>query len=259
MAAIMAGLLLGAGIAQAGEYETPSVPLLKLAIEDGVQVFTAPVRWDGRDWLVAGGSVLGVYVASTLDAPARNWMARQSDGSVDRVADYVQELGSWGAIGLMGGIYLGGTMAGKPEIQRMAWDAAIASFIAGGIITPAMKYAVGRARPRQDLGAYHFDPFGGDLSFPSGHTTQAFALASVIAESCGSPWVSAISYVLAGTVGISRMYHRAHFLSDVTAGAVIGTATGVCVVRYNKQKRPPVIIAPTSINGIPGVVWAGGW
>ena len=83
-----------------------------------------------------------------------------------------------------------------------------------------------------------FHPFSGsDNSFPSGHATQAFAVASVISAHSDQVWVSVTAYTIAGLVGFSRIYHNAHWTSDVTAGALIGTFVGRGVVALNKRLR----------------------
>ncbi|MCI4348493.1 MAG: phosphatase PAP2 family protein, partial [Thermoplasmata archaeon] len=96
----------------------------------------------------------------------------------------------------------------------------------------------GRARPYQDQGSTSFHPFHGSYgSFPSGHATQAFAVASVISASSDRVWVSVSAYTIAGLVGFARIYHNAHWTSDVTAGAIIGTVVGRGIVFFNRKLR----------------------
>ncbi len=103
-------------------------------------------------------------------------------------------------------------------------DAAIVNFA----YTEAIKYAVGRERPNgQD-----------DKSFPSGHTSNAFTLATVAQRHYG--WKIGIpSYVLAGLMGASRIDQDKHWLSDVVAGAAVGTVVGLTVVRVNSRSLGP--------------------
>ncbi len=62
------------------------------------------------------------------------------------------------------------------------------------------------------------------LSFPSGHTTEAFANAELLRlEYRGqSPWYGIAGYAAAATTGYLRMYHDKHWLNDIIAGAGIG-------------------------------------
>jgi len=124
-----------------------------------------------------------------------------------------------------------------PQAENTAVDALSASIVAAGIITPVLKEAAGRSRPRAEQGTYHFRPFGGGASFPSGHATQAFAVASVISMHYDNPWVGGAAYAVAGLVGLARMDHNAHFASDVLAGAMIGTTVGRSLVHVNGGER----------------------
>ena len=81
----------------------------------------------------------------------------------------------------------------------------------------------------------------GYASFPSGHTAQAFAAATIFAEEYGYryKWVPYLSYSLASTVGILRMAKNKHYLSDVLVGAGLGilsTKVSYWSHRYNWGK-----------------------
>lgn len=77
-------------------------------------------------------------------------------------------------------------------------------------------------------------PHGGDrLSFPSGHTTTAFAFASIVGLEHSKTWGIA-AYTLAGIVGFSRMNDNAHYLHDVVFGATIGMAYGYSLHHLQK-------------------------
>ena len=96
-------------------------------------------------------------------------------------------------------------------------------------------------------------------SFPSGEATQAFAVASVIAAHYDSYWIKALSYGIAGTVGLERIYLDGHWTSDVVAGALIGTAVGMAIVHYNEKRRKAkkeetgVFITPLLAPGTGGI------
>jgi membrane-associated phospholipid phosphatase len=76
-------------------------------------------------------------------------------------------------------------------------------------------------------------------SFPSGHTAAAFATAAALTTEIGyrapdlKVWSGTLLYGTAALVGISRMYHNAHWASDGVVGAAIGTFAGWKVVRHH--------------------------
>jgi membrane-associated phospholipid phosphatase len=138
---------------------------------------------------------------------------------------------------LLGGFYVAG-LFGNTESMYVAQDGLASSLIASAVITPALKFVVGRRRPRENEGSLAFHPFTDkNSSFPSGHTTQAFVLASTISSHYDQLWIRGIAYGLATATGAARVYHGAHFASDVVAGAIIGTYVGNTVAAYNSARR----------------------
>ncbi|MGH7411303.1 MAG: phosphatase PAP2 family protein, partial [Candidatus Methylomirabilis sp.] len=93
-----------------------------------------------------------------------------------------------------------------------------------------------RARPLTEVAGQFFADFpclgkGYRLvSFPSGHSVTAFALASVLSRTY--PKGSFAFYLLASMVAFSRVYLASHFLSDVVAGAAVGLLAGWMVCRF---------------------------
>jgi membrane-associated phospholipid phosphatase len=226
--------------------------LPRLLLDDAGHVVTSPGRWDHSDWMTAGASVAAVLgTGLLLDHSATQFMRNHANASWDRMAKDVQELGGTPSIFIAGGTYLAGVAFKDPEVRATGIDTMVTMGLSQLLLALPLKVVVGRSRPSKDLGTHDFHPFNGGESFPSGHTTQAFALASVLAEHADTPWVSGVSYGLASLVGLARMEQHQHFMSDVVAGGLIGTFVGKGVVAYNQTLRADwhakvaVSIAPT--------------
>lgn len=78
------------------------------------------------------------------------------------------------------------------------------------------------ARDRGHQGDKVFDPH----SFPSGHTSSAFVIATSLSLSYPEWYVVVPAAVWASAMGVSRVYHGVHYPSDVVVGAAIGVASG---------------------------------
>jgi membrane-associated phospholipid phosphatase len=229
-----------------------------LLVLDTKEVFTAPVRWDSRDWLIFGGIAAGIGTVMAFDEQIERGIRHARSDTMTAVFDNVQPFGNEYAIGVVGAFYVAGEIFKDPKAKNTALDSIAASAIASGILTNSLKYVVGRGRPTDNKGAYDFEPFSGRDSFSSGHTTEAFALASVITDHYPDAWVQFTAYGLAGTVGYARLNNNRHWPSDVLAGAVVGTFVGKTVVRFNRNHRK-VQLQPIVGPDIRGAEIAIGW
>ena len=150
-----------------------------------------------------------------------------------------------GSIIIGSSLYLVGRFTNHPDIEDLGWHGTEAVLL-GGATAWVLKGLTGRARPfvTGDSTAHDFK-FGGGFgnadrqSFPSGHTTAAFAAAAAVTSEAERMWphhfwlVAPAMYGGASLVGLSRMYHDKHWASDVALGAAIGTFSGLKVVRYS--------------------------
>lgn len=122
--------------------------------------------------------------------------------------------------------------AEKVTIQK-GWFMAEA-LVASSLVTMGLKYSFRRNRP------FNTDPFivpassGGSPSFPSGHTSEAFATATSLTLAWPKWWIAVPAYAWASSVGYSRMYLGVHYPSDVLAGALVGAGSSWLMYKANK-------------------------
>ena len=105
-----------------------------------------------------------------------------------------------------------------------------AVFAAGSLVNEGLKYTikhiVNRDRPYvtyPDIINKTGIVYNNDPSFPSGHTSSAFATATSLSLAYPEWYVIVPSYLYAGTMAYSRMYLGVHYPSDVIAGALLGS------------------------------------
>ena len=111
----------------------------------------------------------------------------------------------------------------------------------------SLKLLVGRPRPRQEIAAAQAPPEASKentplrgLSFPSGDTASAFAVAAALSTVWAWPWAAA-ALVAAGAVGVLRVVDLAHYPSDVFAGAALGLFAAWVAVQLMRRWPPPAI------------------
>ena len=207
-------------------------------VTDTVSVVGAPLRWDRSEWLTALAGIAGVAALTAVDENIAHSVQAHRNATSDKVAHYVEPFGADRAFETIGAFYIAGLVFHDDRAKDVAADSVISSIIAGGLISPVIKKVVGRSRPSQTGGEEDVvHSFGSGVSFPSGHTTEAFAVASVIATHYSSEWVKFASYGLATMVGLARIDHNAHFASDVLGGALLGTVVGRAVVHLDDARR----------------------
>ncbi len=204
-----------------------------------------------RDLYFAGGFIVGTLVLYPLDRNLAQFLQRpapQANHLLNQGATFTRLMAVPGAEIIGGSMYVVGRVAG---LRRVA-DAGLHSteaIIVSEIITDLIKGVAGRGRPFQDPDQpFDFEAgrgFRSDTyrSFPSGHTTAAFALASSMAHEAAIWWpdhktlVGFVLYGGASLAGLSRMYNNKHWASDVMMGAAIGSFSGWKIVRYMHSHR----------------------
>ncbi len=146
------------------------------------------------------------------------WQSDWLDGPMQTLTDAGEEevgIGLCALVGLFGG-----------EKARQSAKLALAADGASALITFGLKNAVNRPRPEGETER-------SNSSFPSGHATGAFALATVFAHQY--PQSAFPCYTAAVGIALSRVYLGRHYPSDVLAGAAIGYATAKLAIHFRDR------------------------
>lgn len=205
---------------------------------DMKHVSLSPLHWKEAQWerlAVYSSAVIGAVAVSDLEM--RLFVQRNRSRLGDDFFDEIEPFGRHYPFIISGSFYLTGIIFKKPNARATGLDGFAASLIASEMITPALKEIIGRKRPFRNEGEFKFDSFSSHDAFPSGHTTRAFAVATVIASHYKQKWLKVAAYSIATLVAYSRMNSDMHWSSDVLAGGIIGYTVGKTVVKLNQSRR----------------------
>lgn len=151
-----------------------------------------------------------------------------------------------GGLGLPIGLFATGLITKNKEIRIDSYELTTSTIVCS-ILTTSLKFAVDRDRPfvkyPNDVVKY---TKAGSHSFPSGHTSMAFATATSISLLYPKWYVIAPSFLWASSIGYSRMYLGVHYPSDVLVGAILGAGTSLGThylfnyLKKRKEAKEPV-------------------
>lgn len=235
----------GAGSARAAD---SSRTRLVAGVPRSTDPVTRSTLFTRSDAVLGAGFLVAVAAAVPFDrglALESQEAELQTNRLVGTTATGFRVLGDPGAILLGASLFVGGRLSHRPRAADVGLHITEA-VVLSGVATSLVKGVAGRARPYMvgdrrpgDFALWRGFVRGGSYSsFPSGHTTVAFAAAAVATDEIGRLWpnrqriAGTVLYGSAAAVGLSRMYHDKHWASDVIAAAAVGTLVGRGVVRY---------------------------
>ena len=152
----------------------------------------------------------------------------------DRFFQFVSNSNAYFVIGIPATIGTISLIKHDDQLFRNSCVTAAALLVASGI-TEVMKYAINRDRPFITYPDITRKSHVSSPSFPSGHTSSSFALATSLSLSYPKWYIIVASYTWAGTVAFSRMDLGVHYPSDVLAGAIVGAGSAWLTHFVNKK------------------------
>jgi membrane-associated phospholipid phosphatase len=210
---------------------------LQTALNDTTAYFTAPVRWDGEDWLYFGAALTAVAASHQFDSRVRTHFATGSYAVLDG-KDRNSLRDALPTVSLIAGTWAGAWLTRDSDGYRETW-ALVEAATFSTATSEVLSLAAGRERPDATTSPDRWRQ-GAD-SFPSLHTSAAFSVGMVFAESGNDDyrWIRRIiGYGVAGATSYIRVRENVHWLSDTVAGAALGIATARFVLnRVDAESR----------------------
>lgn len=202
-----------------------------------------------EDERVLALAAISIFGTAAADERLRDALHGPGPPAARAVAHAVEPLGrSRNALAGIAASYAAARLSRHPAWARATLHVA-GGYLAADAVEATLKAVVDRARPEAELGPYAFHARAAGEhhhSFPSGHTTHAFALAAGISHEADRPWVTVATYGTAALVGWSRVHDDAHWSSDVVAGSLVGTSVSLAAIRWQERRerrragaRPP--------------------
>ncbi|MGC8896707.1 MAG: phosphatase PAP2 family protein [Bacteroidota bacterium] len=171
-----------------------------------------------------------------LDARLFRSINNSRSSLLDHLIDFTDNAAVPVGVALPAGFAVYG-IAADHRYERVSAYMIGASAAVATLITWGTKQLVKRERPYISLQNVHVSHVesGGSYSFPSGHSTFAFAIATAISLRYPKPLVIASVYTWAGLVAYGRVYLGLHYPGDVLGGALVGSASALTLKFFSKE------------------------
>ncbi len=227
----------------------------KFLYDDYKYILTSPARID-KNSAIKLGSILATFgLLYYKDQEIYDFLNRHNN---DRVYKKVLQVGNFfepsGLTRNTHPYYIGGFFAGyllkKEHLQEASVQLLESMIFEGNTRVQILHRIIGRSRPNDEQGPYFFE-FDGDRSFPSGHTSNIFQLATVLSHHVDHWAFSTIAYGIATTVGFQRIDYKSHWPSDVFMGAVYGIAVSKAIIYMHESRNARIVPGISIIDNKP--------
>jgi len=236
----------------------PDKDYFKSYLIDTRDILVSPFRWNTAQWIGFTAITGGFVILLSQDAKIQQLAQANRVPFLDGFVKYgIEPWGSgWYTLPALGILYGAGAITGDPKARFTALKG-VEAFFFGAVSAQIVKQLTHRHRPFQDNPpdpSKWEGPFASlqYTSFPSGHATVVFAVATVIATAYKSTvWVPVLCYSLASLTALSRIYDNRHWASDVLIGSALGFAIGKTIINNHLKK---VQLLPVSHTGLGAMV-----
>ena len=194
------------------------------------------IRYTFAYWpaILIGGGAITAGIFTTKDHSIQGNFKRRHLGKADTVAKFIGQPYVLDPVALV--LFGAGELAHNEKLS-VTGETLLEALLFTDAMTGILKLGFDRTRPN-----------GGSYSFPSGHASSTFAVATVLETLYGLK-AGIPAYAAASFISITRVDMNAHFVSDVVFGAALGSAIGWGVAHFHKLKNPNLFIVPTVAEG----------
>jgi membrane-associated phospholipid phosphatase len=261
-----------ADLAESGFQKMPETPMREMkfyepsqlsniaaaGVNDCWALLNKPFNIDKKDSYLLLGSIGGTLALSQFD----DLIHREVTKHPELYKNWVTSFGDF--YGRPGATYIAsasltalGIALNKKEMAQAGLEVIESYFIANNI-NALLKRSFGRARPYVNKGNSYFTPFSsapvGENSFPSGHSTLAFSLSTVLASHVDDPYLKALIFAPAVITAVSRVMQDVHWTSDVFMGSAVGYFVGTFISNSHLKLLPEKMLLVFDQNGNVGLL-----
>jgi hypothetical protein len=200
-----------------------------------------PTKWVAADWIKTGISIAATIAVMPFDQRITNSTQGEQRYYHSAFIEGGRIYGEWYSIGGVAGAFgIFGLIAHDTAAKKISIELLQAGLYSE-LVTTVLKIIIGRERPVATENAFTYHPLSlFDYNFhsmPSGHTTSAFALSTVMSRHAHSTALKILAFAPAGFTMFSRIYQHQHWLSDEILAAAIGFYAGNWVVDLHEGRR----------------------
>lgn len=216
-------------------------------IEVGGDLFTAPKNFESEDWINLSATIGLTGLAMLVDHDLKHFSQSNKTEfltTVFKIDDYYHTELMAASIVLLYGF---GLIDENNEVRNLSLRLAEAT-VYSTIINMGFKFIGGRSRPFYTDSPFEFEPFKTNYeqtSFPSAHSTLAFAYSTVMAKEYQNFFWKFGWYSVAVLTAYARIYNNEHWLSDVIFGSAIGYFVGEFVNNHPTNQKTDSVSEPT--------------
>ena len=234
--------------------ETLTLSLIKDTPKDAKNFYGSLGKLEKKEYMTGLGILASTYLLTNFDDDIKSFKDKHENKTLDNLSPIFRKFGEFYPPLIL---FTVGQFTNNEKAIKTGFYSAEAALLGVGV-TYIGKNLFARARPSTAEGSnsWNNERFNSDYSsFPSGHSTIAFATATVIAEMYkNEKGVPELMYTLASLAALSRIYDDKHWFSDIVLGSSIGYFSGKLLLNLKEKDG---FIGPQSNGNSIGLVFGG--